>query len=43
MGAFGVESEIGDGSTFNFILPITEQFDDPWLEVDIPPLDLNVD
>jgi signal transduction histidine kinase len=42
-GQVWVESEIGDGSVFRFTLPISEQFDDPWLEVDIPPLDLNVD
>jgi signal transduction histidine kinase len=42
-GQVWVESEIGQGSTFKFLLPVSEQFDDPWLEVDIPPLDLNVD
>ena len=42
-GNVWVESEMGNGSTFNFLLPISEQYDDPWLEVDIPPLDLNVD
>jgi signal transduction histidine kinase len=42
-GRVWVDTEMGDGSTFNFLLPISEHFDDPWLEVDIPPLDLNSD
>ncbi len=42
-GSVWVESEIGDGATFHFLLPISDQFDDPWQEVDIPPLDLNSD
>jgi len=42
-GRVWVDTEIGDGSVFSFLLPISEQFDDPWMEVDIPPLDLNSD
>ncbi len=42
-GRVWVDTEIGNGSVFSFLLPISEQFDDPWLEVDIPPLDLNSD
>jgi PAS domain S-box-containing protein len=42
-GRVWVESEIGEGSIFHFLLPVSEHFDDPWLEVDIPPLDLNSD
>jgi signal transduction histidine kinase len=42
-GRVWVDTEMGEGSTFNFLLPISDRFDDPWLEVDIPPLDLNSD
>lgn len=40
-GRIWVDTEIGRGSIFHFLLPISDQFDDPWLEIDIPPLDLN--
>jgi signal transduction histidine kinase len=44
-GQIWTHSEIGEGTTFSFILPISEQPDDPWSSFlgTLPPLDLSSD
>ncbi len=40
-GEVWFETEMGVGSTFYFTLLISDYLDDPWDELDIPPLDLH--
>jgi len=42
-GAVWFDTEMGKGTTFHFVLPIVDYVNDPWQEVDVPPLDLNSD
>ena len=42
-GKVWLDTDIGRGSSFHFILLIKDYFDDPWQELDVPSLDLNSD
>jgi len=42
-GEVWFDTEMGQGTTFHFVLPIKDYYNDPWEEIDIPPLDFNSD
>jgi two-component system phosphate regulon sensor histidine kinase PhoR len=42
-GQVWFDTEMGKGTTFHFSLLVSDYFNDPWEEIDVPPLDLNSD
>jgi signal transduction histidine kinase len=42
-GKVWLDTEMGHGSTFYFQLAIPDFYNDPWQEIDVPPLDLSPD
>ncbi|MEM7034925.1 MAG: ATP-binding protein, partial [Chloroflexota bacterium] len=40
-GKIWLDTDIGVGSSFHFVLMIKDFFNDPWEDLDVPPLDLN--
>jgi len=42
-GRVWLDTDIGGGSSFHFTLLIKDYYNDPWQELDVPPLDLNSD
>ncbi len=42
-GEVWFDTEMGQGTTFHFVLPVKDYYNDPWDEIDIPPFDFNSD
>ena len=42
-GKVWLDTDMGKGSSFHIMLLIKDYYNDPWQDLDVPPLDLNVD